>query len=141
MREIKFRAWEPGTKTMWHDNAESRYNEVLKKEYNQNLMMRLDGGIRTCQWYDNGVTMHDHTAFEVMQYTGLKDRNGKEIYEGDILSLLELGVSSKFTSKEAVKFDERFGGFAPFCYPYFYNRDWAIEVIGNIYENPELIGK
>jgi uncharacterized phage protein (TIGR01671 family) len=72
-----------------------------------------------------------------MQYAGLKDKNGKEIYEGDIISMTEYGMHKNFT----VEFKD--GAFYPLvleqwgCCNGFYNND--TEVIGNCYENPELL--
>lgn len=77
--------------------------------------------------------------WEVMQYTGLKDKNGEEIYEGDIV--LDEGWTPSMNKKEIVKFEE--GGMYPFAIA-----GWECtisseecEVIGNIYENPKLINK
>lgn len=79
---------------------------------------------------------------EVNQYTGLKDKNNKEIYEGDIVKLRAnhgIGV---------IKYDDEWGAFiVEYIKPRpivvlgtnYYKED--IEVIGNIYENPELLGE
>ena len=78
----------------------------------------------------------------LMQYTGLLDKNGKEIYEGDIVSFntsyeLDNDDCSGITE---VKWIEKEAGFFPFTL----NNRWRcdvenVEVIGNIYENPELL--
>jgi hypothetical protein len=72
----------------------------------------------------------------VMQFTGLKDRKGVEIYEGD---LLKMAIDTRSEDVRAVEYDE--GGFWLGDKPGY---EWPlafIEVIGNIYENPELIEK
>lgn len=115
MREIKFRAW---------DNAN---NEWLNKEDTECLIIYLDGRYEI----DRGccIVPPDLT---IEQYTGLKDKNGREIYEGDIISFHDYGSF-------AIKFHKgcfRLGsGDLLYAYP-----SSAIEVIGNIHENPELLG-
>lgn len=80
----------------------------------------------------------EQRPFNVMQYTGLKDKNGKEIYEGDILEF-----SGNVVALGIVKYNENFATFQA-CNG---NSGWLfgnesgtnIEIIGNIYENPELV--
>lgn len=78
----------------------------------------------------------------LMQYTGLKDKNGKEIYEGDIVKLIA-------DSCRGDKFKPFIAGYVSFRSGSFYItdnavsrfrwEDYIVEVIGNIYENPELL--
>jgi uncharacterized phage protein (TIGR01671 family) len=72
----------------------------------------------------------------VLQYTGLKDRNGREIYEGDIWKRDSYAgeVVWNFSAWEF----KRVGSGSSFSYPYFHSNSNTGEVIGNIYENPEL---
>ncbi len=74
-----------------------------------------------------------------MQFTGLLDKNGKEIYEGDILKdnidgyvVVREMTGGHFTWKSTLS---GIGG----IFPFDYNQKNNCEVIGNIYENPELI--
>ena len=76
----------------------------------------------------------------LMQYTGLKDKNGVEIYEGDVVICLGPDLEETFST---VAFAE-----GAFCvnhkhlgveFDFLYFVDSAMEVIGNIYEDPELL--
>lgn len=84
-------------------------------------------------WTDDFTGM----LIALMQYTGLKDKNGKEIYEGDI-------VKYKNDKPDKVIFEN--GGFMTSRFYHRTPNNWKIlldelEVIGNIYENPELLTK
>lgn len=82
-----------------------------------------------------------------MQYTGLKDKNGKEIYEGDIVEThgykKELGGEAEiYPIRSAVEFDTGLWseqGFIGSGFTWSHGYDDHREVIGNIYENPELL--
>jgi hypothetical protein len=111
MREIKFRAWD--------------------KERNRMLefgLFDLDCG----QWDTEIGSIND---FPIMQYTGLKDKKGKEIYEGDIVKSRGYNDINEEERVfiETVEFNG--GEFLPICEEPSEN----YEVIGNIYENPELL--
>ena len=125
MREIKFRAWDT----------------VNKQMYARPFIIDQSG--RVFFHYDGGGQIQKHLV--LMQYTGLKDKNGKEIYEGDI-------VHNKSLSKKGiVKYDNFKNQLGEYHGWYIYrpmkigkdkvdtweSPHWI--VIGNIYENPELI--
>lgn len=105
--------------------------------------MTLDGIIE----YDGGsVGVSQHPEYEVMQYTGLKDKNGVEIYEGDVLeTYYEDDEDSPYIIEVKTM------GTVPFCgevygldydhtpIGFFVDLEIEIKVIGNIYSNPELL--
>jgi uncharacterized phage protein (TIGR01671 family) len=120
MRELKFRAWQKRLKeiysvTGYHVNEDIYYCESKKG---------------TCHTF--GLI-----DLEVMQYTGLKDKSGAEIYEGDIVE-----HRSDLSSASEVKyFEGAFIAGSPLTSNALINFNCAnnVLVIGNIYENKELI--
>ncbi|TKA02856.1 hypothetical protein FA950_20905 [Bacillus thuringiensis] len=84
----------------------------------------------------------EQRPFNVMQYTGLKDKNGKEIYEGDIVKLLHAAHEENEIGQIIYRGDE--AAFRIFT-NYLSERNLGslvsseLEVVGNIYENPELL--
>ncbi len=112
MREIKFRVWDKEIKTMYYDAQDSYDAEV-----------------------DCFGNFLNDPNYKVMQFTGLLDRLGKEIYEGDILSCTDTGHTYRATMTwEDNGFWILDDSLLPRL-PYIEYR----EVIGNIYENPELL--
>jgi len=124
MREIKFRFWGLLEKSWLIDGRTetSIYDFAFKNGMNWNFITKKEALERVV----------------VVQYTGLKDKNGKEIYEGDVLkhdSHKYLFEIKWYPNDAAWRFhrDDKGGmGMAGI------NESW--EIIGNIYENPELIG-
>ena len=124
MKDIKFRAWDK-KKNNWFG------------DYGADLYIELNGTINF-GW--NGETMDDYTGrIILMQYTGMKDKNGIEIYEGDILFHPLQGkrqvyypYSEHVASYGLRDIDSGFGSTLQDSHAVW-------EVIGNIYENKELL--
>jgi uncharacterized phage protein (TIGR01671 family) len=119
MRTIKFRAWDKERKEM----IQPHDGDFIKWHAPSN-------------WKD---------CYELMQYTGLKDKNGKEIYEGDIVSARLASNTAGFTGYVHylnAQYWVNYIGYESYYQSliYLHGAEYEpIEVIGNIYENPELI--
>ena len=118
MREIKFRAWDGMTNKMFNWKQ-------LRKSKKHNFLEAVE-------LQDTGVIL--------MQFTGLKDKNGKEIFEGDIIKAIyedkeEFG--EVYFDEFSASFDVR--GECWLSVEDLTCSDKYYEVIGNIYENPKLI--
>lgn len=125
MREIKFRAWI------------KEVDEIREVEYIDFYKKKISYPHKFCkEYYFNA----DFDEIELMQYTGLKDMKDKEIYEGDIL-FESFGEKYYKVVFENGSFRAEFeGDFEEHSFDLIDVVAQGCEVVGNIYENPELLG-
>ena len=120
-REIKFRAWDKEENEMF--NASSGFNDFTV-------------GIKV-ESVEHTMTVSSK-KYELMQFTGLLDKNGKEIYEGDVVKDDNGGDEELGIQIGKVMWNHEWCSFR-----WNDGDDWSLhselEVVGNIYENPELI--
>jgi len=112
MREIKFRAWDKNANKMFFDGSSAIFH-ILRDS--------IDGAMLIPQ-----------PGLFIMQYTGLKDKNGKEIYEGDI-------IKEPDTPNRQITFKDGSFMLTMDDGQRYLPNSGRREVIGNIYENPELL--
>lgn len=119
-REIKFRVWDKDLKRIRYLNTEHDFIrfDSLGQGYYENMQTGLG------EWFS-----------DLMQYTGLKDKNGREIYEGDIclVTILPENYKEKMVTvwcndRNGFRFQDEDG-------EVWNVNDTEIEVIGNIYES------
>lgn len=111
MRDIKFRAWDKANKTMYTDainNCKDTFDMILKHPQ----------------------------IYEVMQSTGIKDKNNVEIYEGDIYNMGDKNIRYIVLWNDTGLTGKQVGSISYAGISFWQD---TIEVIGNIYQNPELL--
>ena len=128
MRERKFRAW---------DKINRRWINLFR------LDIVIDGSVLGVWEEDELYGLHQ---VELIEYTGCKDKNEKEIWEGDIIEF-EYGYDD---SDKPKRFRAKVGWWEPILvwaviyhetsFDYLWDLE-ETEIIGNIYENPDLLGE
>jgi len=165
MREIKFRAWYPGYKAtsgnetsippmmcdvVRFEKTSDNYDTYVLDSYKQTGCSRFAVPVYRVE--------SDEQQSIIMQYTGHKDKNGNEIYEGDILKCHDklhgkyfVGVVKMQDGCWSIDLSHLPDGHKPFHPAIGWNRDSdylkmyhpvlgnSTEIIGNVYENPEMI--
>lgn len=146
-RKIKFRVWDKYKKQMYP--ISSIDYDIFSQEI-RIIAVGHKNGMCTSYNKNHNSEKCDITALELMQYTGLHDKNGKELYEGDIVKITN--KNSKVISMKPIiadiEWSEEYLTYTlittsvkdAFESLKDYLDEYDIEVIGNIYDNPELLG-
>ena len=148
MRDIKFRAWDNGMEMMVYQGDDEIY--ICFDGEKWKLLDYYGTHWETDEYGMNEIEQPwEVENIEIMQYTGMKDVKGVEIYDGDIVKASSQGIWGKFQVKW-----RQDGSPCWFMYPAWKSGvAWSlhgtindkgeyqdsVEVIGNIYENPELL--
>jgi uncharacterized phage protein (TIGR01671 family) len=147
-RELKFRAWEKREKRMIYADEAKNEKSLLAIGFHGLPIAVDDGSFRD----DEIIGWNIDHRIELMQYTGLKDKNGKEIYEGDIVQVESFydtqyakviwgPVSNMYIwmNGETWLFHFASGVEGP-VYPHCQECNGErTSIVGNIYEHPELL--
>ena len=121
MKNLKFRAW---------DKQECEFVPYLR-----NIVLKHDGTIEGIEYEmpHEGIVYNDISYFELLQSTGIKDKNGVEIFEGDILKgPMDFGPAGFVESVAPVSYHKING------YQLHYFLLEHTEVIGNVYEDKNI---
>lgn len=128
-REIKFRAW------ITDHHTKKSFMFYQKDQYLQSFLQR-------CVFNSSDGREHEkYGNYQLLQFTGLKDKNGREIYEGDIIKYALDNMEPETGQTEYI--EEVTFSDGMFCLenytPVSIVNDWPCEIVGNVFETPELI--
>ena len=125
MRDIYFRAWDKKLKELTNYSISDIFIEFYNKD--------------TDSWEID----REGERFTLCQYTGLKDKNNREIYEGDVIKAISfarwIGVVEYSDENQAFIFDDLDKKYRGKSTVFMNQFDDGFEILGNIYENPELL--
>jgi len=129
-REIKFRAWDLKEKKMY-------YSPYCIDSQNMGGSICVTPGDKGCEDGKMGLYYGEEIDFELMQYTGLLDKNGKEIYHDDLWKGKICGVDDIF---QIVCSPPQMGAlWENGVMPFIAERMQEGEIVGNVWETPELL--
>ena len=125
MRDIYFRAWDKKLKELTNYSISDIFIEFYNKD--------------TDSWEID----REGERFTLCQYTGLKDKNNREIYEGDVIKAISfarwIGVVEYSDENQAFIFNDLDKKYRGYSTAFMNQFDDGFEILGNIYENPELL--
>jgi uncharacterized phage protein (TIGR01671 family) len=135
-RDLKFRAWDEKYKYMNYKVVIGNQSETGYYYTCHSMWVLPENVDYKCE--PHWMNFEEGNGFQVMQYTGIKDKNGKDIYEGDIVETPAGQIATVDYS------ENHYQGFI--CNEVSTDWHWnlnvlTVEVIGNIFENPEILEK
>jgi hypothetical protein len=139
VREIKFRAWDNINKEMVY--GYKNHNSRKEIEYLGSFLYH-DGDIWFFEWNSDGECKYKLMQGEIMQYTGLKDKNGKEDYDENIWEVIYMNKKIRYIRKWREDWEGYICTFEPIGHnisPVHSNVNEDGYIIGNSFENPELL--
>lgn len=132
MREAKLKAWVKERKIM---------ADVLIINYKEStVQLPIETDVTDDYWWDE--TVWSFEEIELLQYTGLTDKNGKEIYEGDVVKYLDVEFSfiAEVAWSDWMWYLEGINPKESFMFDDVTDNETAdVEIIGNIFQHPHLL--
>ena len=155
MRKIKFRAWDKENKKMVYSDevfpsSYYKFEFDCFNDYEFKLMKMIDRyNVIDDEGNETYQEVFKSVDADIMQYTGMKDADGKEVYEGDIIKIISENVITGWDDVGIIVYDEEYGSYCLEGFDGAYMDEyWDVNnlvikadmyVIGNKYENKEIL--
>jgi uncharacterized phage protein (TIGR01671 family) len=156
-RQLKFRVWDKSNKSFLTNGSSlhnwSQWMLDLETGTLYDAIGTMDGDhtdesrrslMEDPGYYFQRTKIINESPYVIQQFTNLQDHNGKDIYEGDIIQVSyrmdELGDTERYVSSVVFQ-DGAFGDEYDYFCNYSFLPSFYMEVLGNIFENPELLKK